>query len=215
MVYLWVYGGWCYDNTVRTANTHDMTCPRACGKNRHDSYIWFSERWYILLNYNRKTDFEARRSENSYNLWCTWSDNRHTFKINENSNFFCILTTVYTELSVWSRERDTGDTSETTVWNSVKLMLLPIKTGSKHGTFSVRFVQCWSTVCEAEAKLGSSSVNVSCSLVVYRTRVVLTDVKLHLLMSFWAVLFNPFIPEFSIVIIIHYKPRIAVAILDL
>ena len=28
-------------------------------------------------------------------------------------------------------------------------------------------------------------------------------------------LFNPFKPEFSIVIFIHYKPRIAVAILDL
>ena len=27
--------------------------------------------------------------------------------------------------------------------------------------------------------------------------------------------FNPFIPEFSIVIFIHYKPRIAVTILDL
>ena len=27
--------------------------------------------------------------------------------------------------------------------------------------------------------------------------------------------FNPFKPEFSIVIFIHYKPRIAVAILDL
>ena len=27
--------------------------------------------------------------------------------------------------------------------------------------------------------------------------------------------FNPFIPEFFFVIIIHYKPRIAVAILDL
>ena len=28
-------------------------------------------------------------------------------------------------------------------------------------------------------------------------------------------LFNPFRPEFTIVIFIHYKPRIAVAILDL
>ena len=28
-------------------------------------------------------------------------------------------------------------------------------------------------------------------------------------------LFNPFKPEFTIVIFIHYKPRIAVAILDL
>ena len=28
-------------------------------------------------------------------------------------------------------------------------------------------------------------------------------------------LFNPFQPEFTIVIFIHYKPRIAVAILDL
>ena len=28
-------------------------------------------------------------------------------------------------------------------------------------------------------------------------------------------LFNPFEPEFTIVIFIHYKPRIAVAILDL
>ena len=28
-------------------------------------------------------------------------------------------------------------------------------------------------------------------------------------------LFNPFNPEFTIVIFIHYKPRIAVAILDL
>ena len=28
-------------------------------------------------------------------------------------------------------------------------------------------------------------------------------------------LFNPFKPEFAIVIFIHYKPRIAVAILDL
>ena len=27
--------------------------------------------------------------------------------------------------------------------------------------------------------------------------------------------FNPFNPEFTIVIVIHYKPRIAVAILDL
>ena len=27
--------------------------------------------------------------------------------------------------------------------------------------------------------------------------------------------FNPFKPEFTIVILIHYKPRIAVAILDL
>ena len=27
--------------------------------------------------------------------------------------------------------------------------------------------------------------------------------------------FNPFNPEFTIVILIHYKPRIAVAILDL
>ena len=33
--------------------------------------------------------------------------------------------------------------------------------------------------------------------------------KLH---SFY---FNPFKPEFAIVIFIHYKPRIAVAILDL
>ena len=31
----------------------------------------------------------------------------------------------------------------------------------------------------------------------------------------YTTIFNPFIPEFSIVIIIHYKPRIAVAILDL
>ena len=30
-----------------------------------------------------------------------------------------------------------------------------------------------------------------------------------------AILFNPFKPEFTIVIFIHYKPRIAVAILDL
>ena len=29
------------------------------------------------------------------------------------------------------------------------------------------------------------------------------------------VLFNPFKPEFTIVIFIHYKPRIAIAILDL
>ena len=28
-------------------------------------------------------------------------------------------------------------------------------------------------------------------------------------------LFNPFKPEFTIVIFIHYKPRIAIAILDL
>ena len=28
-------------------------------------------------------------------------------------------------------------------------------------------------------------------------------------------LFNPFKPEFTIVIVIHYKPRIAVAIFDL
>ena len=28
-------------------------------------------------------------------------------------------------------------------------------------------------------------------------------------------LFNPFKPEFTIVILIHYKPRIAAAILDL
>ena len=28
-------------------------------------------------------------------------------------------------------------------------------------------------------------------------------------------IFNPFKPEFTIVILIHYKPRIAVAILDL
>ena len=30
-----------------------------------------------------------------------------------------------------------------------------------------------------------------------------------------AIFFNPFKPEFTIVIFIHYKPRIAVAILDL
>ena len=34
--------------------------------------------------------------------------------------------------------------------------------------------------------------------------------------SAWHILrFNPFKPEFTIVIFIHYKPRIAVAILDL
>ena len=31
----------------------------------------------------------------------------------------------------------------------------------------------------------------------------------------WLCRFNPFKPEFTIVIFIHYKPRIAVAILDL
>ena len=32
---------------------------------------------------------------------------------------------------------------------------------------------------------------------------------------FYGTPFNPFKPEFTIVIFIHYKPRIAVAILDL
>ena len=31
----------------------------------------------------------------------------------------------------------------------------------------------------------------------------------------WLCRFNPFKPKFTIVIFIHYKPRIAVAILDL
>ena len=31
----------------------------------------------------------------------------------------------------------------------------------------------------------------------------------------WIIRLNPFKPEFTIVIFIHYKPRIAVAILDL
>ena len=31
----------------------------------------------------------------------------------------------------------------------------------------------------------------------------------------YIVIYNPFNPEFTIVIFIHYKPRIAVAILDL
>ena len=33
--------------------------------------------------------------------------------------------------------------------------------------------------------------------------------------NFWKIVLNPFKPEFTIVIFIHYKPRIAVAILDL
>ena len=32
---------------------------------------------------------------------------------------------------------------------------------------------------------------------------------------YWVEMLNPFEPEFTIVIFIHYKPRIAVAILDL
>ena len=35
------------------------------------------------------------------------------------------------------------------------------------------------------------------------------------ILSFYKHLLNPFKPEFTIVIFIHYKPRIAVAILDL
>ena len=37
----------------------------------------------------------------------------------------------------------------------------------------------------------------------------------HYTVVYISITFNPFRPEFTIVIFIHYKPRIAVAILDL
>ena len=37
----------------------------------------------------------------------------------------------------------------------------------------------------------------------------------HAYLSFFVIFLSPFKPEFTIVIFIHYKPRIAVAILDL
>ena len=36
-----------------------------------------------------------------------------------------------------------------------------------------------------------------------------------MMMLFWGITINPFNPEFTIVIFIHYKPRIPAAILDL
>ena len=39
--------------------------------------------------------------------------------------------------------------------------------------------------------------------------------KLHIVKVVVLQPFNPFKPQFTIVILIHYKPRIAVAILDL
>ena len=42
-----------------------------------------------------------------------------------------------------------------------------------------------------------------------------TQMQRHLSNLSRATLVNPFNPEFTIVIFIHYKPRIAVAILDL
>ena len=42
-----------------------------------------------------------------------------------------------------------------------------------------------------------------------------TGQKFYRMLTLHSASFNPFNPEFTIVIFIHYKPRIAVAILDL
>ena len=51
--------------------------------------------------------------------------------------------------------------------------------------------------------------------VAMKTLVYILDICLHGVFSVMVAYFNPFKPEFTIVIFIHYKPRIAVAILDL
>ena len=52
-------------------------------------------------------------------------------------------------------------------------------------------------------------------LTISAIRAVLSGYMHSLLVVHSELLFNPFKPEFTIVIFIYYKPRIAVAILDL
>ena len=59
--------------------------------------------------------------------------------------------------------------------------------------------------------MAASSVNVETSA----STIISRPLPRHMKDTWSYVVTNPFKPEFTIVIFIHYKPRIAVAILDL
>ena len=94
----------------------------------------------------------------------------------------------------------------------------------KTGEIDTMLVQCWASVVDGGPALSQHRVNISifsgsCS---FTDRYCCSRWASERKITLWAqstniidLTLNPFKPEFTIVIFIHYKPRIAVAILDL
>ena len=66
--------------------------------------------------------------------------------------------------------------------------------------------------CDIKFKMNKDLMKKSCSL---KINSIITNNKYHFEIKFDSLVVNPFKPEFTVVIFIHYKPRIAVTILDL